>query len=53
MSAFELVDLISQNLIDYPIVSNCIWDLVCKEKLESDLHSAKVTMNSFVELACE
>lgn len=53
VSAFELANLISQNLKDYPTISNCIWDLVCKEKLKSDLHSAKVTMNSFVELACE
>ena len=53
VSAFELANLISQNLIDYPTISNCIWDLVCKEKLKSDLQSAKVTMNSFVELACE
>ena len=53
ISAFELANLISQNLKDYPIISNCIWDLVCKEKLKSDLQSAKVTMNSFVELSCE
>ncbi|MFY4808267.1 TnsA endonuclease N-terminal domain-containing protein [Aliarcobacter butzleri] len=53
ISAFDLANLISQNLIDYPTISNCIWDLVCKEKLKSDLQSAKVTMNSFVELACE
>ena len=53
VSAFELANLISQNLKDYPTISNCIWDLVCKEKLKSDLQSAKVTMNSFVELACE
>lgn len=53
ISAFELANLISQNLIDYPTISNCIWDLVCKEKLKSDLESVKVTMNSFVELACE
>ena len=53
ISAFELANLISQNLIDYPTISNCIWDLVCKEKLKSDLQSAKVTMNSFVELASE
>ena len=53
VSAFELANLISQNLTDYPTISNCIWDLVCKEKLKSDLQSAKVTMNSFVELAYE
>ena len=53
VSAFELANLISQNLIDYPTISNCIWDLVCKEKLKSDLQSAKVTMNSFVELVNE
>ncbi|MDD2886810.1 MAG: hypothetical protein PHY66_03335 [Aliarcobacter sp.] len=53
ISAFELANLISQNLKDYPTISNCIWDLVCKEKLKSDLQSAKVTMNSFVELAYE
>ncbi len=53
ISAFELANLISQNLVDYPTISNCIWDLVCKEKLKSDLQSSKVTMNSFVELASE
>ena len=53
VSAFDLANLISQNLKDYPTISNCIWDLVCKEKLKSDLQSAKVTMNSFVELSCE
>jgi hypothetical protein len=53
ISAFDLVNLISRNLKDYPTISNCIWDLVCKEKLKSDLQSAKVTMNSFVELSCE
>ena len=53
ISAFNLANLISQNLKDYPTISNCIWDLVCKEKLKSDLQLAKVTMNSFVELACE
>lgn len=37
VSAFALANLISQNLIDYPTISNCIWDLVCKEKLKSDL----------------
>jgi hypothetical protein len=53
VSAFELANLISQNLKNYPTISNCIWDLVCKEKLKSDLQSAKVTMNSFVELVYE
>ena len=53
ISAFDLANLISQNLKDYPTISNCIWDLVCKEKLKSDLQSAKVTMNSFAELAIE
>jgi hypothetical protein len=51
--AFDLANLISQDPIEYAIISNCIWDLVCKEKLKSDLQSAKVTMNSFVELASE
>ena len=53
ISAFDLANLISKNPIEYGIISNCIWDLVCKEKLKSDLQSAKVTMNSFVELSCE
>lgn len=53
ISAFDLVNLISQNLAEYGLISNCIWDLVCKEKLRSDLLSAKVTMNSFVELVNE
>lgn len=52
-SAFDLANLISQNPLEYGVISNCIWDLVCKEKLKSDLQSAKVTMNSFVELASE
>ena len=50
ISAFDLANLISQNPLEYGLISNCIWDLVCKEKLRSDLLSAKVTMNSFVEL---
>ncbi|WP_120987367.1 hypothetical protein [Aliarcobacter cryaerophilus] len=50
ISTFDLANLISQNLAEYGLISNCIWDLVCKEKLRSDLLSAKVTMNSFVEL---
>ena len=53
ISAFDLANLISKNPIEYGLISNCIWDLVCKEKLKSDLQSAKVTMNSFVELSCE
>ena len=53
ISAFDLANLISKNPIEYGLISNCIWDLVCKEKLKSDLQSSKVTMNSFVELACE
>ena len=53
ISAFALANLISKNPIAYGLISNCIWDLVCKEKLKSDLQSAKVTMNSFAELAIE
>ncbi|MCT7594867.1 TnsA endonuclease N-terminal domain-containing protein [Aliarcobacter butzleri] len=53
ISAFDLANLISQNLTEYGLISNCIWDLVCKEKLKSDLLSAKVTMNSFMELVNE
>ena len=53
ISAFDLANLISQNPLEYGLISNCIWDLVCKEKLRSDLLSAKVTMNSFVELVNE
>lgn len=53
ISAFDLANLISQNPLEYGLISNCIWDLVCKEKLKSDLLSAKVTMNSFVELVNE
>ncbi|MFY4818413.1 TnsA endonuclease N-terminal domain-containing protein [Aliarcobacter butzleri] len=51
--AFDLANLISQDPIEYAIISNCIWDLVCKEKLKSDLELAKINMNSLVELAYE
>ena len=53
ISAFNLANLISQNLTEYGLISNCIWDLVCKEKLKSDLKLSKVSMNSLVELCCE
>jgi hypothetical protein len=53
ISAFKLAKLISENLIEYGFISNCIWDLVCKEKLKSDLELAKISMNSLVELAYE
>jgi len=52
-SAFNLANLISNKPIDYGIISNCIWDLVCKEKLKSDLNYTKISMNSFMELNCE
>lgn len=53
ISAFDLANLISNKPIDYGIISNCIWDLVCKEKLKSDLNYTKISMNSFLELSCE
>ncbi|MBF7070738.1 hypothetical protein [Aliarcobacter butzleri] len=53
ISAFNLANSISQNLTEYGLISNCIWDLVCKEKLKSDLELAKISMNSLVELAYE
>lgn len=53
ISAFKLAKLISENPIEYGFISNCIWDLVCKEKLKSDLELAKISMNSLVELAYE
>ncbi|MCG3709299.1 Tn7 transposase TnsA N-terminal domain-containing protein [Aliarcobacter butzleri] len=53
LSAFNLVKSISQNLTEYGLISNCIWDLVCKEKLKSDLELEKINMNSLVELAYE
>ncbi|MFY4862821.1 TnsA endonuclease N-terminal domain-containing protein [Aliarcobacter butzleri] len=53
ISAFDLANLISKNPIEYRLISNCIWDLVCKEKLQTNLESAKITMNSLVELSYE
>ncbi|MDK2091954.1 TnsA endonuclease N-terminal domain-containing protein [Aliarcobacter butzleri] len=53
ISAFDLANSISQNLTEYGLISNCIWDLVCKEKLKSDLEIAKLSMNSLVKLAYE
>ncbi|WP_151950679.1 TnsA endonuclease N-terminal domain-containing protein [Aliarcobacter butzleri] len=52
ISAFGLVNLISNKFQEYGLVSNCIWDLVCREKLKSDLQS-QVSMNSLVELNYE
>ena len=53
ISAFDLANLISKNPIEYGLISNCIWDLVCKEKLKTNLELAKITMNSLVELNYE
>ncbi|MFY9101242.1 TnsA endonuclease N-terminal domain-containing protein [Aliarcobacter cryaerophilus] len=53
ISAFDLANLISENPIEYGLISNCIWDLVCKEKLKTNLELAKITMNSLVELYYE
>ncbi|WP_066221006.1 TnsA endonuclease N-terminal domain-containing protein [Aliarcobacter cryaerophilus] len=53
ISAFDLANLISKNPIEYGIISNCIWDLVCKEKLRTNLKLSKITMNSLVELSYE
>ncbi|MFW2516361.1 TnsA endonuclease N-terminal domain-containing protein [Aliarcobacter butzleri] len=53
ISAFDLANLISKNPIEYRLISNCIWDLVCKEKLRTNLELAKITMNSLVELSYE
>ena len=53
ISAFNLANLISENPIEYGLISNCIWDLVCKEKLKTNLELAKITMNSLVELYYE
>ena len=53
ISAFDLANSISQNLTEYGLISNCIWDLVCKEKLKTDLEIAKLSMNSLVELNYE
>ena len=53
ISAFDLANLISKNPIEYGIISNCIWDLVCKEKLKTNLELAKITMNSLLELSYE
>src|SRR5574344_1058760 len=53
ISAFNLANLISENPIEYGLISNCIWDLVCKEKLKTNLKLSKITMNSLVELSYE
>ena len=53
ISAFTLVNLVSENPIEYGLISNCIWDLVCKEKLKTNLELSKITMNSLVELYYE
>ena len=53
ISAFDLANLVSENPIEYGLISNCIWDLVCKEKLKTNLELAKITMNSLVELYYE
>ena len=53
ISAFNLANLISENPIEYGLISNCIWDLVCKEKLKTNLELSKITMNSLVELSYE
>jgi hypothetical protein len=53
ISAFDLANLISKNPIKYGLISNCIWDLVCKEKLKTNLELSKITMNSLVELYYE
>lgn len=53
ISAFDLAKSISQNLTEYGLISNCIWDLVSKEKLKTDLELTKVSMNSLVELNYE
>ena len=53
ISAFDLANLISKNPIEYGLISNCIWDLICKEKLKTNLELSKITMNSLVELSYE
>ncbi len=53
ISAFDLANLVSENPIEYGLISNCIWDLVCKEKLKTNLELSKITMNSLVELSYE
>ncbi|BAK71730.1 TnsA endonuclease N-terminal domain-containing protein [Aliarcobacter butzleri] len=53
ISAFDLANLVSENPIEYGLISNCIWDLVCKEKLKTNLELSTITMNSLVELSYE
>ncbi|MFA6685563.1 MAG: TnsA endonuclease N-terminal domain-containing protein [Arcobacteraceae bacterium] len=50
-TAYDLAKSISNNLLEYQIVSNAIWNLVAKNVLKSDLHNEKLTMNSVVEIA--
>ena len=49
----DLANLVSENPIEYGLISNCIWDLECKEKLKTNLEISKITMNSLVELSYE
>ena len=51
--AFDLANLVSENPREYGLISNCIWDLVCKEKLKTNLELSKITMNSLLELSYE
>ena len=53
ISAFDLANLVSENPREYGLISNCIWDLVCKEKLKTNLELSKITMNSLLELSYE
>ena len=53
ISALDLANLVSENPIEYGLISNCIWDLVCKEKLKTNLELSTITMNSLVELSYE
>ena len=53
ISAFDLANLVSENPREYVLISNCIWDLVCKEKLKTNLELSKITMNSLLELSYE
>ncbi len=50
ISAYELSQKISNNPIEYANVSNCIWDLVSKEKVKTNLQKEKLSMHSILEV---
>ena len=50
ITAYELSQQISTNLVNYAKISNDIWYLVSTGQLSTELHNNEITMNSFLEL---